>query len=85
MRRLSRYHPMADRFKRRVRHGVKNFIFSSTAAVYGNPQTVPVPEDAPLEPISPYGRSKLMSELILRDVAAAHDFRYAALRYFNVA
>ena len=68
-----------------VRHGVKNFIFSSTAAVYGNPQTVPVPEDAPLEPISPYGRSKLMSELILRDVAAAHDFRYAALRYFNVA
>jgi UDP-glucose 4-epimerase len=68
-----------------VRHGVKNFIFSSTAAVYGNPQTVPVREDAPLEPISPYGTSKLMSEQILRDVAAAHDFRYAALRYFNVA
>ncbi len=68
-----------------VRHGVRNFIFSSTAAVYGNPQTVPVPEDAPLEPISPYGTSKLMSEEILRDVAAAHDFRYAALRYFNVA
>ena len=68
-----------------VRHGVKNFIFSSTAAVYGNPQTVPVPEDAPLAPISPYGTSKLMTEQILRDVAAAHDFRYAALRYFNVA
>jgi UDP-glucose 4-epimerase len=68
-----------------VRHGVKNFIFSSTAAVYGNPRIVPVPEDAPLAPISPYGRSKLMSEQILRDVAAAHDFRYAALRYFNVA
>lgn len=68
-----------------VRHGVRNFIFSSTAAVYGNPQTVPVAEDAPLAPISPYGTSKLMSEQILRDVAAAHDFRYAALRYFNVA
>ncbi|HSG95541.1 MAG TPA: UDP-glucose 4-epimerase GalE, partial [Afifellaceae bacterium] len=68
-----------------IRHGVRNFIFSSTAAVYGNPRTVPVPEDATLEPISPYGTSKLMTEQILRDVAAAHDFRYAALRYFNVA
>ncbi len=68
-----------------IRHGVKHFIFSSTAAVYGNPQIVPVREDAPLDPISPYGRSKLMSEQILCDVAAAHDFRYAALRYFNVA
>ena len=68
-----------------VRHGIENFIFSSTAAVYGNPQAVPVPEDAPLAPISPYGTSKLMTEQILRDVAAAHDLRYAALRYFNVA
>ena len=68
-----------------VRHGIKHFIFSSTASVYGNPQSVPIPEDAPLAPISPYGTSKLMSEQILRDVAAAHDFRYAALRYFNVA
>ncbi len=68
-----------------VRHSIRNFIFSSTAAVYGNPQTVPVPEDAPLKPISPYGTSKLMTEQILRDAAAAHDFRYAALRYFNVA
>ncbi len=68
-----------------VRHGIRHFIFSSTAAVYGNPQTLPVAEDAPLEPISPYGASKLMTETILRDVAAAHDFRYMALRYFNVA
>jgi len=68
-----------------IRHDVRHFIFSSTAAVYGNPRTFPVAEDAPLAPISPYGTSKLMSEQILRDVAAAHDFRYAALRYFNVA
>ncbi|MGI9372702.1 MAG: UDP-glucose 4-epimerase GalE [Hyphomicrobiales bacterium] len=65
--------------------GVKNFIFSSTAAVYGNPDQSPVGETAPLAPISPYGTSKLMSELMLRDTAAAHDFNYVALRYFNVA
>ncbi len=68
-----------------VRHGVRNFIFSSTAAVYGEPDTMPVDEDTPLAPISPYGMSKLMTEMMLRDVAAAHDFRYCALRYFNVA
>ncbi len=68
-----------------VRHGVKKFIFSSTAAVYGDPGTVPVPEDAPLAPLSPYGTSKLMTEWMLRDVAAAHDFAYCALRYFNAA
>ncbi|OKL43699.1 UDP-glucose 4-epimerase GalE [Pseudovibrio exalbescens] len=68
-----------------VRHGVDKFIFSSTAAVYGDPETVPVAEDAPLKPLSPYGTSKLMTELMLNDVAAAHDFRYTALRYFNVA
>jgi UDP-glucose 4-epimerase len=65
--------------------GVKNFIFSSTAAVYGDTRLVPVPEDAPTEPISPYGASKLMTEWMLRDTAAAHDLRYVALRYFNVA
>lgn len=68
-----------------VRNGVKNLVFSSTAAVYGNPEVIPVPEDVPLVPVSPYGSSKLMTEIMLRDTAAAHDFRYAALRYFNVA
>ncbi len=65
--------------------GVKNFIFSSTAAVYGDPEVVPVSEDARLQPLSPYGTSKLMTELMLADTARAHDLRYVALRYFNVA
>ena len=68
-----------------VRNGVKHFIFSSTAAVYGEPTTIPVPEDLPLDPVSPYGRSKLMTEWMLQDAARAHDLRYVALRYFNVA
>ena len=65
--------------------GVGRFIFSSTAAVYGIPENNPVFEDTLTEPISPYGASKLMTEWMLRDAAAAHDFRYAALRYFNVS
>jgi UDP-glucose 4-epimerase len=68
-----------------VAHGVDKFVFSSTAAVYGIPKTVPVAEDADTKPINPYGASKLMTEWVLRDTAAAHPFRYAALRYFNVA
>ena len=68
-----------------VKGGVKQFIFSSTAAVYGEPSVVPVPEDLPLNPINPYGRSKLMTEWMLQDAAGAHDLRYVALRYFNVA
>jgi UDP-glucose 4-epimerase len=68
-----------------VKKGVKRFIFSSTAAVYGEPRANPVLEDAPTDPVSPYGRSKLMTEWMLQDAAYAHDFRYAALRYFNVA
>jgi UDP-glucose 4-epimerase len=68
-----------------VRSGVKHFIFSSTAAVYGEPATVPVPEDLPLDPVSPYGRSKLMTEWMLQDTARAHDLSYVILRYFNVA
>ena len=65
--------------------GVKQFIFSSTAAVYGDVKDNPVTETAPLVPMSPYGTSKLMTELMLKDTAFAHDFRYVALRYFNVA
>ena len=65
--------------------GVKHFIFSSTAAVYGMPAVNPVSEDAPLNPISPYGASKLMTEWMLRDTARAHEMSYIALRYFNVA
>ncbi len=65
--------------------GVRRFIFSSTAAVYGVPPVIPVSEDAPTVPINPYGSSKLVTEWMLRDAAAAHDFRYTALRYFNVA
>jgi UDP-glucose 4-epimerase len=65
--------------------GVKHFVFSSTAAVYGLPASGVASEDTPTQPINPYGTSKLMSEMMLRDVAAACDLRYIALRYFNVA
>jgi UDP-glucose 4-epimerase len=68
-----------------VAGGVKRFIFSSTAAVYGEPKVIPVAEDAPTNPVSPYGRSKLMTEWILRDTAVAHPLSYVVLRYFNVA
>lgn len=68
-----------------VETGVQQFIFSSTAAVYGNPQENPVTESATPAPMSPYGSSKLMTEIMLADTANAHDFRYVALRYFNVA
>ena len=68
-----------------VETGVRRFVFSSTAAVYGNVGDGPVPETAPTLPESPYGTSKLMTEWMLRDAAAAHDLAYAALRYFNVA
>ena len=68
-----------------VRYRVNRFIFSSTAAVYGIPEAVPVTEDATLLPINPYGSSKLMVEQALRDVSLSSDFRYVALRYFNVA
>ena len=68
-----------------VKMGIKHFIFSSTAAVYGNASGGAVGEDAPLTPMSPYGRSKLMVEWMLADTAAAHDLRYVVLRYFNVA
>lgn len=69
-----------------VEFNINRFIFSSTAAVYGEPKEIPVREDMPLLPINPYGNSKMMSEIILRDVSLAHkDFNFVALRYFNVA
>jgi UDP-glucose 4-epimerase len=64
---------------------VKHILFSSTAAVYGAPERVPITEDDPKLPINPYGASKLMTERMLSDASAAHRFNYGALRYFNVA
>jgi len=68
-----------------IRHGVKDFIFSSTAAVYGEPETLPIPEDHPKRPINPYGRTKLLFEQILDDYRRDTGLRYVALRYFNAA
>ncbi|HLI99286.1 MAG TPA: UDP-glucose 4-epimerase GalE [Bradyrhizobium sp.] len=68
-----------------TRGGVRHFVFSSTAAVYGNPAASLVAEDAALQPMSPYGTSKLMTEMMLRDAASASGLSYAVLRYFNVA
>jgi UDP-glucose 4-epimerase len=68
-----------------VTAGVPHFIFSSTAATYGEPEVSPVNEDSPRQPINPYGMSKLMSEIMLADTAKAHPINYCALRYFNVA
>jgi UDP-glucose 4-epimerase len=68
-----------------VKGAVRHFIFSSTAAVYGNPERVPVREDDPTVPMSPYGSSKLMTEIMLRDAGAAYGLRHVILRYFNVA
>ena len=68
-----------------VECGVKNFIFSSTAAVYGNPGRVPVSEDDPTVPMSPYGSSKLMTEVMLRDCGLTYGLQHVILRYFNVA
>jgi UDP-glucose 4-epimerase len=68
-----------------VKGRVRHFIFSSTAAVYGNPERMPVAEDTPTMPMSPYGWSKLMTETMLRDAGHAHGLGYVILRYFNVA
>jgi len=65
--------------------GVRHIVFSSTAAVYGAPERVPIGEEDAKVPINPYGASKLMTERMLEDVSAAHPFNYGALRYFNVA
>jgi len=83
------YHNNVGKFtvllSRAAAAGVKKFIFSSTAAVYGNPATSPVTEETAPQPINPYGASKLMAEKILADIAAAHGLQTAVLRYFNVA
>jgi UDP-glucose-4-epimerase GalE len=68
-----------------LRENVQAFVFSSSAAVYGHPASQPIPEDAPMAPVSPYGASKAMFERILADAAEARGLRYAALRYFNAA
>ena len=68
-----------------VAHGIKRFIFSSSAAVYGNPITVPIPEDHPKHPINPYGRTKWMVEQILDDYDRAYGLKSVSLRYFNAA
>ncbi|MEP3145188.1 UDP-glucose 4-epimerase GalE [Qipengyuania citrea] len=68
-----------------VKEGVRHFVFSSTAAVYGEPDATRVSEDSPTRPINPYGMSKLMTEAMLRDVTNAHDLNHCILRYFNVA
>jgi UDP-glucose 4-epimerase len=68
-----------------VNGGVRHFIFSSTAAVYGNPLSSPIAEEAPKQPISPYGSSKLMTEIMLRDASTAYGLSHVILRYFNVA
>lgn len=68
-----------------IKSGIQQFIFSSTAAVYGTTGKAPVREDAPTVPISPYGTSKLMSEIMLHDASKAHGLRFVVLRYFNVA
>jgi UDP-glucose 4-epimerase len=68
-----------------IKAGVRHFIFSSTAAVYGDPLHIPISEDDVTVPMSPYGSSKLMTEIMLRDAGGAHGLRYLILRYFNVA
>jgi UDP-glucose 4-epimerase len=73
--------------KTAMAHGVKNIVFSSTCAVYGNPSQIPVKEDCGTDPVSPYGKSKLMTEWLLRDLKSSSEqaLNYALLRYFNVA
>jgi UDP-glucose 4-epimerase len=72
-------------FELAAQHGVSSVVFSSTAAVYGEPETACVDESAPLAPINPYGASKMMAERMLQDIGRAADLRYVILRYFNVA
>jgi UDP-glucose 4-epimerase len=86
---LKYYHNNTVRSRALIESAIKcdvpHFIFSSTAATYGIPEESPVREDSPKQPINPYGMSKLMTEIMLSDVAKAHPMNYCALRYFNVA
>ena len=66
-------------------HGIRNIVFSSTCAVYGNPETIPIPEDHPTKPINPYGFSKFTVERMLEDFSNIHDMRFVSMRYFNAA
>lgn len=68
-----------------LKNNINKFIFSSTAAVYGNPETIPVSETAELKPINPYGQSKMLVELVLKDISLVKNLNYISLRYFNVA
>jgi UDP-glucose 4-epimerase len=68
-----------------IKEDVRHFVFSSSAAIYGDPDILPIPETAPTNPISPYGRSKLMTEWMITDAAAISPMTFAMLRYFNVA
>lgn len=77
-------HGMQVLLEAMVRHGVERIVFSSSAAVYGEPDSVPITEDAPLRPGNPYGESKRIMESMMRWAAAAHGLRYVSLRYFNV-
>jgi len=71
--------------KKMIQHNVRSFIFSSTAAVYGEPEYTPIDEHHPIRPINPYGRSKAMIEQILQDLVVGHELNFASLRYFNAA
>ena len=71
--------------KSMVKAGIKKIIFSSSASVYGIPETVPIPESHPLNPINPYGRSKVFCEYLLREFEVAYGINYVSLRYFNAA
>ncbi|WP_300786433.1 NAD-dependent epimerase/dehydratase family protein, partial [uncultured Desulfovibrio sp.] len=77
-------HGMQTLLEAMVRHGVARIVFSSSAAVYGEPDSVPITEDAPLRPGNPYGESKRIMESMMRWAAVAHGLRYVSLRYFNV-
>lgn len=78
-------HGMQVLLETMLRNGVRHIVFSSSAAVYGEPESLPIVEEAPLHPGNPYGESKRMMEAMMRWAAAAHDLHYVSLRYFNVA
>jgi UDP-glucose 4-epimerase len=72
-------------FEAMIKTNVKRFIFSSSAAVYGNPETIPIPEESPMKPESPYGKTKYFIEEVLKDLSKSNSFNSISLRYFNAA